>query len=94
MLRFIRIAFVLFSLFHMVWIIGRTQLSSRTAESEVRDTGLPPQHRSGGQCVPEHLARRLETRADCELDSVRPSVPVSGKDFAVRIPRIPRTVTN
>ena len=34
--------------------------SARSAEGQMHAEDLPPQHRSGGECLPEHLARGLE----------------------------------
>lgn len=60
-------------------ILGGAQLSARTAQSQMRNAGLPPEHRSRGQRVLEHPARRLETRADRQLHRLRSAVLVPGE---------------
>lgn len=44
----------------------------------MRNPGVPPEHRSGGQCVSQHPTRGLEARADHQLDRVRIAVLVLG----------------
>lgn len=41
--------------------------------------GVPPQHRPGGQHLPQHPAGRLEARAVHQQRGVRPAVPVPGE---------------
>lgn len=54
--------------------LGRAKLSPRATEGEMRDKGLPSQHRPGGKCLLEHPARGLETRSHHQLDRVWASI--------------------
>lgn len=68
-----------------VLFLGGSQLSARAAQGEVRDAGVPSEHRSSGQCLPEHLARRLEACADRQLDCLWSAVFVFGKKSLKRM---------